>query len=212
VIDTATNQVVDTIGVQAPVDIAVGPENPAFTPPPTATPTQSQPPSPIATEPQPGCCDYSQSGHAGCAAIPAVVDISQCFGSGGMPRGGPDSGVFCNALTGMCEVNATATPTPTPTAPSEDTTPSLTPSNAVTPSPSPSSTPTDTVTPGGRCPGDCDGDGAVTIEDVVTLVTIALDTAPLTACEPGDANQDGAITVEEVLKAVGHALSSCGGN
>ena len=61
----------------------------------------------------------------------------------------------------------------------------------------------------GACVGDCDGDGAVTVDEVVTLVAVALDDAPLTACAPGDANQDGTITVDEVVLSVRHVLDEC---
>ncbi len=59
------------------------------------------------------------------------------------------------------------------------------------------------------CPGDCDGSGQVTVDEIVTLVTIALGDAPLDDCLNGDTNQDGAITVDEVLAAVTNALNGC---
>lgn len=61
------------------------------------------------------------------------------------------------------------------------------------------------------CIGDCSGDGTVTIDDLITMVNIALDEAELKTCVVGDANRDGAITVEEIITAVSNALNSCPG-
>src|SRR5262245_53598163 len=59
------------------------------------------------------------------------------------------------------------------------------------------------------CVGDCDGDGTVTIDEILTMVNVALDALPSTACEAGDANHDSLITVDEVLAAVNNALTGC---
>ncbi len=61
------------------------------------------------------------------------------------------------------------------------------------------------------CAGDCNADGAVTIAELITMVTIALDTANVSACMAGDANGDAAITIDEIIRAVNAALSGCGG-
>ncbi|MGD0947071.1 MAG: hypothetical protein ABSA52_06545 [Candidatus Binatia bacterium] len=45
---------------------------------------------------------------------------------------------------------------------------------------------------------------------MLTMVNIALGTAPVTTCEPGDANGDGHISVDEILTAVNNALNGCG--
>jgi len=62
---------------------------------------------------------------------------------------------------------------------------------------------------GASCVGDCGNDGAVTIEEILTLVSIGLGTAAVTLCEAGDLNGDGQITVEEILSAVADALAGC---
>jgi hypothetical protein len=59
------------------------------------------------------------------------------------------------------------------------------------------------------CTGSCNGDGEVTINELLIMVNIALGTASLSDCEPGDANQDGEITVNEILVAVNNALNGC---
>jgi len=96
--------------------------------------------------------------------------------------------------TGPCS-NATSTPSP-PLSPSATSTP---------PPPTPSGTPLP------MCVGDCNGNGSVTIDELLTLVNIALGDAPVTTCEAGDANHDNQITIDEILAAVNHALVGCGG-
>ena len=41
------------------------------------------------------------------------------------------------------------------------------------------------------------------------MVNVALDNAPLSACNAGDANGDGQITVDDVIVAVNNALARC---
>jgi len=59
------------------------------------------------------------------------------------------------------------------------------------------------------CVGDCNNDSSVTVDEVLTLVNIALGNEPIDDCEAGDVNVDRQITVDEVLAAVGSALSGC---
>jgi hypothetical protein len=57
------------------------------------------------------------------------------------------------------------------------------------------------------CAGDCDRNGVVTVDDILTMVNIALGNAETTECRSGDANEDGQITVDEILQAVSNALN-----
>ena len=52
------------------------------------------------------------------------------------------------------------------------------------------------------CVGNRRGNGRVTIDELVTLVRIALGTSSVSACEPGDVDHDGRITVDEVIEAL----------
>jgi hypothetical protein len=71
--------------------------------------------------------------------------------------------------------------------------------------------PTATATPEiAACAGDCNADGGTTVDEVVSLVSIALG-AVEGACPRGDANSDGQITVDEVVAAVSAALNGCAG-
>ena len=59
------------------------------------------------------------------------------------------------------------------------------------------------------CEGDCNVSGGVTIDELLTMVNIALGNVAVQACTPGDANGDGRITVDEILAAVNKALNGC---
>jgi YVTN family beta-propeller protein len=81
-----------------------------------------------------------------------------------------------------------------------------------TPTPSPTTTPTPTMTPTAEataCVGDCDDDTEVTVDEVLTLVNIALGQDEPGSCGPGDMNGDDQITVDEILAAVSRALQGC---
>jgi hypothetical protein len=59
------------------------------------------------------------------------------------------------------------------------------------------------------CAGDCNDDGTVTVDEILTMVNIALGNTPVTACDVGDANHDGQVAVDEILTAVNNALNGC---
>lgn len=63
--------------------------------------------------------------------------------------------------------------------------------------------------PGTLCTGDCSGDGVVTIDEIVTMVNVAMGITNVSACRAGDANRDGEITVDEIIAAVNKALNGC---
>jgi len=69
----------------------------------------------------------------------------------------------------------------------------------------PTRTATATATPAAL--GDCDGDGTVTVEELVAMVSIGLSTRPLPSCRAADGNGDGSVTVDEILRGVFAALS-----
>ncbi|MBI4518549.1 MAG: hypothetical protein HY699_22350 [Deltaproteobacteria bacterium] len=59
------------------------------------------------------------------------------------------------------------------------------------------------------CFGDCNGDGEVTVDELVIGVNLALGSATLRSCRPLDEGGDGEVTVDELVRAVNLALSSC---
>jgi outer membrane protein assembly factor BamB len=60
-----------------------------------------------------------------------------------------------------------------------------------------------------QCAGDCNGDGEVTIDELVIGVDIALDVLPLSTCPAFDTGMDGGVSISEVTAAVGNALNGC---
>ena len=62
---------------------------------------------------------------------------------------------------------------------------------------------------GPSCAGDCDSGGAVTVDELVQCVNIALGNQPISACPACDTGGDGAVTVDELVKAVNAALGGC---
>jgi hypothetical protein len=80
-----------------------------------------------------------------------------------------------------------------------------------TPTPMATSTPTFGQTPSAGCPGDCDGDGAVSIAELIRAVNIALGTNDLSSCLAADRNGNGMVAINELIAAVNAALQGCAG-
>jgi hypothetical protein len=59
------------------------------------------------------------------------------------------------------------------------------------------------------CAGDCDGDGDVTVDELLRTVAVALGDAPVAACPAAERNGDGSVAVDEILFAVQMALQGC---
>ncbi|MBX3028479.1 hypothetical protein KF840_26595 [bacterium] len=62
---------------------------------------------------------------------------------------------------------------------------------------------------GAQCAGDCNGDGTVAINELITGVNIALGSSPVSACPSFDGNGDGTVAINELIAAVNNALGSC---
>ena len=59
------------------------------------------------------------------------------------------------------------------------------------------------------CVGDCDGDDAVTVAELIRGVNIALGTTSIDACPSFDGNGDGEVAVNELVVGVNAALDGC---
>jgi len=59
------------------------------------------------------------------------------------------------------------------------------------------------------CPGDCNGDAAVSIDELVRGVGIALGSTALDSCPAFDGGADGAVSIDELIAAVNAALGGC---
>jgi hypothetical protein len=76
-----------------------------------------------------------------------------------------------------------------------------------------------TTPPAQTCAGDCNGNGQVSVDEVITLVNITLAVpqpsactaggTPVSVCTGGDLNGDGQITIDEIVAAVSKALNGC---
>lgn len=88
--------------------------------------------------------------------------------------------------------------------------PTVTPTTTVTPTisstPTEAATVTATPTP---CAGDCDGDGAVSVAELVRGVNILLGSLRVSRCVALDFGHDGRVSVDELVKAVNGALKGC---
>lgn len=58
------------------------------------------------------------------------------------------------------------------------------------------------------CP-DCDGDGRVTINELITGIAIALGSAELARCPAFDGDGNGAVSIDELIAGIGAALDGC---
>jgi hypothetical protein len=63
-----------------------------------------------------------------------------------------------------------------------------------------------TPSPAGPLAGDCNGDGRVTVAEVITAVNIALGTESLSACPAADLDGDGQVSISELVQAVANVL------
>jgi hypothetical protein len=98
--------------------------------------------------------------------------------------------------------------------PDECATPTMPPTATSTPTATrtPVSTATASATaPMIPCPGDCNADGAVTVNELVAAVAIALAQESVAACEAADADGDRTVTVAELVGAVDRLLAGCAG-
>lgn len=60
-----------------------------------------------------------------------------------------------------------------------------------------------------QCVGDCDGTGAVTVDEIVLGVNIALGSSAASTCPVVDADHSGEVTVDEIIQAINNALGGC---
>jgi hypothetical protein len=89
-------------------------------------------------------------------------------------------------------------PTPTATSPQNTPTPTL---------PAPTATPTSPSSV--MCPGDCNGDDQVPIEEVQTAAGIFLSALPLSACPAADADTSGQVFIFELQRVVNSFRLGC---
>jgi hypothetical protein len=107
------------------------------------------------------------------------------------------------SLTPTFTRRVTRTPSAPPTP--GGASPTVAPTDALpTPTPSPS------PPPGAQCPGDCDDNAAVGINELVLGVSITLNAVEVGACPALDTNGSGAVEITELIAAVRAASLGCG--
>jgi hypothetical protein len=114
-----------------------------------------------------------------------VVDADITVSGDVTPTEGPTT-----VATGSPTVPNGATPTVTPTAEATAT-----------------ESPVPTAVAG--CPGDCDGNGSVSIDELIRGVGIALGHGAIADCAALDDDHDGSVSIDELVRAVNAALSRC---
>jgi hypothetical protein len=62
---------------------------------------------------------------------------------------------------------------------------------------------------GATCPGDCDGNGSVAVNELVIGVNISLDRGNVADCRAMDTDSSGTVAVNELVAAVNRALQGC---
>jgi hypothetical protein len=102
---------------------------------------------------------------------------------------------------------STVAPTDTPVA-TETETPVPTSTPAATDTPPPTETPSPSPT-ADLCIGDCDAGSSVTVDELITLVNIALGETPASACAAG-LRGGATVDVTLIIQAVNNALGGCG--
>jgi hypothetical protein len=70
----------------------------------------------------------------------------------------------------------------------------------------PTTTPTSVAA---ACVGDCNGDGVVTVAEIITGVNIALGSFAIDRCQAIDANGNSAVSINELIAAVNNLLRGC---
>ncbi|MBI3783932.1 MAG: hypothetical protein HY270_11075 [Deltaproteobacteria bacterium] len=170
--------------------------SPTNTPLPTLTESPSVTPTPVFTD----------------TPLPTLTDLPTLTATP-TPSETPTSTSTATdtpSATETATLTPTATPTPSDT-PTNTSTATDTPSATETSTPTPSATdvPSNTPTVPPSCTGDCGGDSEVTIDELLTVVNIALEIVPPSACPAGDSNGDGQVTIDEILAAVNNALNGC---
>ncbi len=109
---------------------------------------------------------------------------------------------YMGAQRGACMAGAPGGNTPTPTATSGLPTVTVPPTSTRTPATPP--------TPG-ACVGDCNGNGELTVNELISGVNIAQGNAALSTCPSFDVNGDGSVGINELISGVNALLNGCVG-
>lgn len=142
-------------------------------------------------------------GSATATVAPTETPTPSATASATVPSSPTSTSTTTAPPTAEATSTATAIPSPTDTASPTETV------AAPTPTPTPTFSPTPTATqPVSTCVGDCDGDGSVSISELIAGVNIALGTQPLSRCPAFDPD-GGGVAISDLVTAVNNALDGC---
>lgn len=116
-------------------------------------------------------------------------------------------GATPTASATAAEATATGTPSATPPPATATATHSATATATETVPPTTTSTASPTAEPG--CVGDCDGNAAVAINELIRGVRIALGESTVGDCPAFDGDDNGSVSINELVGAVAAALEGC---
>ncbi|MFI5364735.1 MAG: proprotein convertase P-domain-containing protein, partial [Candidatus Binatia bacterium] len=201
---------------------------------PLGTATGTVSPSPKATASGTpsalGTATASPTGSRSASPTGGTVTPTPTGSQGPSPTAGTRTPTRASKFTYTATPTGLSTATPTGSRPSGSVTPTPTgsrPAGSVTPTGSaspgtPGAKGTFTPTPTGSrppfggtpnvcggCVGDCNCNGRVTIDEILTMVNIALGNTDVSVCPAGDPNADARVTIDEILTAVNDALNMC---
>jgi DNA-binding beta-propeller fold protein YncE len=164
----------------------------------------------------------------GCGDVTLVIDLPSRTVTGTIPLGdcsappilaailppgdAPPRPTPLSSCPTPLRIDAPPSPTATGTAtfPTPTVTATKTLARTLTPSTTPVLTATNTALPTPAvCAGDCDGNRAVTIDELLRAVGVALDLSPTDACAAADADHNERVSVDELIQAVNRALNGC---
>jgi hypothetical protein len=66
-----------------------------------------------------------------------------------------------------------------------------------------------TIGPGSACVGDCDGDGRVTVDELIRVLMIPLGVGSVDSCAHGNLPGDSIIDVDDLVTIVNNILNGC---
>ncbi|MDX2166890.1 MAG: choice-of-anchor D domain-containing protein [Deltaproteobacteria bacterium] len=187
---------------------------PSPTPTATALPTDSATPLPSAT----ATATATETAAATVSFSPSPTETASSSPTPTSRATLAATAAATASRTPLPTLSGRPSPSPTSTATAEPTlsatlapTPIDSPTPSPTPTPQSSPVPTATAPPtvGVDCAGDCDASGAVTIDELVAMVGIALQGTSSTRCGAADRNDDGQLTIDELVRAVDRALRGC---
>lgn len=64
---------------------------------------------------------------------------------------------------------------------------------------------------GDPCPGDCDGNGVVSVDEMIRGVVIAAGAFPVSMCPAFDTDGSGSVTINELIAGIRRAIEGCSG-